>query len=34
MPDDVIANTRGKYVEAYELVTGEPFTDWYGPDDD
>ena len=34
MPDDVIANTRGKYVEAYELVTGEPFSEWYGPDDD
>jgi len=33
MPAAVIANTRGKYVEAYELVTGEPFADWYGPDD-
>ena len=34
MPAEVIANTRAKYVEAYELVTGEPFADWYSPDDD
>jgi phosphoribosylaminoimidazole-succinocarboxamide synthase len=34
MPADVIANTRAKYVEAYELVTGLSFDDWYGPDDD
>ncbi|HTL85456.1 MAG TPA: phosphoribosylaminoimidazolesuccinocarboxamide synthase [Acidimicrobiia bacterium] len=34
VPADVIANTRAKYVEAYELVTGLSFGDWYGPDDD
>jgi phosphoribosylaminoimidazole-succinocarboxamide synthase len=34
LPDDVIRNTRGKYVEAYELLTGLGFDDWYGPDDD
>jgi phosphoribosylaminoimidazole-succinocarboxamide synthase len=28
IPDDVVAGTRAKYVEAYELVTGEPFADW------
>jgi phosphoribosylaminoimidazole-succinocarboxamide synthase len=28
IPDDVVARTRDKYVEAYELVTGEPFADW------
>jgi phosphoribosylaminoimidazole-succinocarboxamide synthase len=32
MPPDVIANTRAKYVEAYELITGEPFADWFRPD--
>ncbi len=29
MPDDVIANTRAKYVEAYEMITGRSFSDWY-----
>jgi len=28
IPDEVVARTREKYVEAYELVTGEPFSDW------
>jgi phosphoribosylaminoimidazole-succinocarboxamide synthase len=28
IPDDVVARTREKYVEAYERITGEPFTDW------
>ena len=28
IPDDVVARTREKYVEAYERVTGEPFSDW------
>jgi phosphoribosylaminoimidazole-succinocarboxamide synthase len=28
VPDDVVAGTRAKYVEAYELVTGEPFDAW------
>jgi len=26
--DDVVAATRAKYVEAYELITGEPFDAW------
>jgi phosphoribosylaminoimidazole-succinocarboxamide synthase len=34
MPPDVVAATRAKYVEVYELLTGESFDDWYGPDDD
>jgi phosphoribosylaminoimidazole-succinocarboxamide synthase len=28
IPDQVVARTREKYIEAYELITGEPFTDW------
>ncbi len=28
IPDDVVARTRAKYLEAYELITGEPFAAW------
>ena len=28
IPDDVVDQTRQKYVEAYERVTGEPFSAW------
>src|ERR687886_1393249 len=28
IPDDVVARTRGRYVEAYERITGERFDDW------
>jgi phosphoribosylaminoimidazole-succinocarboxamide synthase len=28
IPDDVVARTRAKYVEAYELIVGEPFEAW------
>jgi len=28
IPDDVVAKTRAKYVEAYELITGEPLAGW------
>lgn len=28
IPDDVVAATRAKYVEAYELIAGEPFEAW------
>jgi phosphoribosylaminoimidazole-succinocarboxamide synthase len=28
IPDDVVAGTRARYVEAYERLTGEPFADW------
>jgi phosphoribosylaminoimidazole-succinocarboxamide synthase len=28
IPDDVVARTRAKYLEAYELIAGEPFDAW------
>jgi phosphoribosylaminoimidazole-succinocarboxamide synthase len=28
IPDDVVARTREKDVEAYERITGEPFGEW------
>ena len=28
LPRDVVANTRAKYVEAYETITGRSFDDW------
>ncbi|QEC47001.1 phosphoribosylaminoimidazolesuccinocarboxamide synthase [Baekduia soli] len=28
IPADVVAGTRARYVEAYELITGEPFDGW------
>jgi phosphoribosylaminoimidazole-succinocarboxamide synthase len=28
IPDDVVARTREKYIEAYERITGEPFSAW------
>ena len=28
LPEDVVAATREKYVEAYERLTGAPFSDW------
>jgi phosphoribosylaminoimidazole-succinocarboxamide synthase len=28
IPDDVVARTREKYVEAYERITGKPFGEW------
>lgn len=28
IPDDVVAKTREKYVEAYERITGQPFSAW------
>ncbi len=28
IPDEVVARTREKYVEAYERITGEPFDAW------
>ena len=28
LPDDVVAGTRERYVDAYERVTGEPFAAW------
>ncbi len=29
MPEAVISNTRAKYIDAYELITGLSFADWY-----
>jgi len=28
IPDEIVAKTRGKYVVAYEKITGEPFSAW------
>jgi phosphoribosylaminoimidazole-succinocarboxamide synthase len=28
IPDDVVARTREKYIEAYERIAGEPFSEW------
>jgi phosphoribosylaminoimidazole-succinocarboxamide synthase len=28
IPDDVVAGTRARYIEAYELITGQPFQAW------
>jgi phosphoribosylaminoimidazole-succinocarboxamide synthase len=28
IPDEVVGRTRAKYIEAYELITGEPFASW------
>jgi phosphoribosylaminoimidazole-succinocarboxamide synthase len=33
LPAGVIANTRAKYVEAYELITDLAFSEWYGNED-
>jgi phosphoribosylaminoimidazole-succinocarboxamide synthase len=30
LPDEVVAQTRARYVEAYELLTGLRFADWTG----
>jgi phosphoribosylaminoimidazole-succinocarboxamide synthase len=28
LPEDVVQGTRARYIEAYELITGEPFAAW------
>jgi len=28
IPDDVVAGTRARYIEAYERISGEPFAEW------
>ncbi len=33
LPREAIANTRARYREAYERITGDSLDDWYGPDD-
>ena len=33
LPPDVIEGTRSRYVEAYEVLTGRSFDEWYGSDD-
>lgn len=32
LPQSVIDGTRARYVEAYELLTGESFDEWFGPE--
>jgi phosphoribosylaminoimidazole-succinocarboxamide synthase len=32
LPDDIIAATRARYVEAYERISGLSFDDWVGPE--
>jgi phosphoribosylaminoimidazole-succinocarboxamide synthase len=32
MPSDVIDNTRSRYIEAYETITGLSFDEWFGPE--
>lgn len=32
LPDDIIAATRSRYIEAYERISGLSFDDWVGPD--
>lgn len=31
LPDEVVAATRQRYLEAYERLTGQRFADWLGP---
>jgi phosphoribosylaminoimidazole-succinocarboxamide synthase len=33
LPPEVIAGTRARYVEAYEMLTGQSFDEWYGADE-
>jgi len=33
LPPAVIDGTRARYVEAYEMLTGESFTEWHGVED-
>jgi phosphoribosylaminoimidazole-succinocarboxamide synthase len=33
VPPDVIANTRARYIECYEMLTGRSFDDWYDESD-
>jgi phosphoribosylaminoimidazole-succinocarboxamide synthase len=33
LPRDVIEGTRARYVEAYEMLTGASFDEWYGAED-
>jgi phosphoribosylaminoimidazole-succinocarboxamide synthase len=28
IPEEVVAGTRARYIQAYELITGEPFGEW------
>ncbi|GAB2996810.1 phosphoribosylaminoimidazolesuccinocarboxamide synthase [Saccharothrix stipae] len=34
LPDDVVAATRSRYMEAYERITGRSFADWPSPETD
>jgi phosphoribosylaminoimidazole-succinocarboxamide synthase len=30
LPDEVVEGTRARYIEAYEMLTGRSFDEWYG----
>jgi phosphoribosylaminoimidazole-succinocarboxamide synthase len=30
LPDNVVGATRSRYIEAYQLISGRPFSDWIG----
>ena len=32
LPPEIIDSTRARYVEAYELITGQSFDEWFGPE--
>jgi phosphoribosylaminoimidazole-succinocarboxamide synthase len=32
LPADVIASTRERYVDVYEIITGLSFDEWFGPE--
>jgi phosphoribosylaminoimidazole-succinocarboxamide synthase len=31
LPNDIIEATRGRYIDAYERISGLSFDDWIGP---
>ena len=31
LPADVVAATRARYIEAYELISGKSFGEWIAP---
>lgn len=33
LPAEVVDGTRARYVEAYEAVTGQSFSEWWGPEE-
>jgi len=33
LPAEVVEGTRARYIEAYETITGESFSEWWGPEE-